>query len=274
MVAARGAGPPTRRSGGARSPVRHSASSVRSSGFAARPAGPVRDAGLTAHGAGLPTRRPAGSIRGAVGRLPARTRLVRTARIRASAWEIMTSPAGTDPRERRPDSTQYRPGRRAPRRDRTAVTPPGLTGGPQGRGNGPEGERVGQLDRSPDPGRQCPCGCPRPVVLAADLGDPSGCNRVSPHHYDTRGPSTSTVRRDSHPKRGGPCSGGQMSRAARQGWPHPRRPTPGRVEPASGRVRAREPPSDAGAHPLRSAFGAGERAPSRRGAPPGYPRRR
>ena len=37
--------------------------------------------------------------------------------------------------------------------------------GPQGQGNGPEGERVGQLDRSPDPGRQCPCGCPRPVVL-------------------------------------------------------------------------------------------------------------
>ena len=63
-----------------------------------------------------------------------------------------------------------------------------------------------------------------------------------------------------------------MSRAARQGWPHPRRPTPGRVEPASGRVRAREPPSDAGAHPPRPAFGAGERAPSRRGAPLGYPR--
>ena len=46
--------------------------------------------------------------------------------------------------------------------------------GPQGQGNGPEGERVGQLYRSPDPGRRRPCGCPRSVVLAAGLGDPSG----------------------------------------------------------------------------------------------------
>ena len=63
-----------------------------------------------------------------------------------------------------------------------------------------------------------------------------------------------------------------MSRAARQGWPHPRRPTPRRVEPASGRVRAREPPPDAGTHSPWPASGAGERAPSRRGAPLGYPR--
>ena len=64
-----------------------------------------------------------------------------------------------------------------------------------------------------------------------------------------------------------------MSRAARQGWPHPRRPTPGRVEPASGRVRARELP-DVGTRPSRPASGAGERAPSQRGVPPGYARRR
>ena len=32
---------------------------------------------------------------------------------------------------------------------------------PQGQGNGPAGERSHQLYRSPDPGRRCPCGCPR-----------------------------------------------------------------------------------------------------------------
>ena len=86
------AGPPTRRSGGARSSAR------RPTGLPARsPAGPVRDAGPAV----LLARRT-----GAVGRLLARTRPVRAARINASVWEIMTSPAGTDPHERRPDSTQ------------------------------------------------------------------------------------------------------------------------------------------------------------------------
>ena len=64
-----------------------------------------------------------------------------------------------------------------------------------------------------------------------------------------------------------------MSRAARQGWPHPRRPVLGRVGFVPGGVGARELP-DVGTHPPRPVSGAGERAPSRRGAPPGYPRRR
>jgi len=34
---------------------------------------------------------------------------------------------------------------------------------PQGQGNGPEGERHTELDRSPCPGRRCPCGCPQQV---------------------------------------------------------------------------------------------------------------
>ena len=33
----------------------------------------------------------------------------------------------------------------------------------QGQGNGPEGERHTELDRSPCPGRRCPCGCPQQV---------------------------------------------------------------------------------------------------------------
>ena len=57
--------------------------------------------------------------------------------------------------------------------------------GPQGQGNGPEGERVDQLHRSPDPGRQCPCGCPRPVVLnRRPRGPIRGCCRMGPHHYE------------------------------------------------------------------------------------------
>ena len=64
-----------------------------------------------------------------------------------------------------------------------------------------------------------------------------------------------------------------MSRAARQGWPHPRRPVPGRVGSVPGGVGARELP-DVGTSPSRPAFGAGERAPSRWGVPPGYARRR
>ena len=35
---------------------------------------------------------------------------------------------------------------------------------PQGQGNGPEGERDPEQYRSPGPGRQCPCGCPRQVA--------------------------------------------------------------------------------------------------------------
>lgn len=35
---------------------------------------------------------------------------------------------------------------------------------PQGQGNGPEGERRSQRNRSPCPGRRCPCGCPQQVV--------------------------------------------------------------------------------------------------------------
>ena len=34
---------------------------------------------------------------------------------------------------------------------------------PQGQGNGPAGERHTELDRSPCPGRRCPCGCPQQV---------------------------------------------------------------------------------------------------------------
>ena len=34
---------------------------------------------------------------------------------------------------------------------------------PQGQGNGPEGERHTELDRSPCPDRRCPCGCPQQV---------------------------------------------------------------------------------------------------------------
>ena len=34
---------------------------------------------------------------------------------------------------------------------------------PQRQGNGPEGERHTELDRSPCPGRRCPCGCPQQV---------------------------------------------------------------------------------------------------------------
>ena len=80
--------------------------------------------------------------------------------------------------------------------------------GPQGQGNGPEGERVDQLHRSPDPGRQCPCGCPRPVVLnRRPRGPIRGCSRVGPHHYAPRGPPVSTARRDSSgmPAKGARC---------------------------------------------------------------------
>ena len=57
--------------------------------------------------------------------------------------------------------------------------------GPQGQGNGPEGERDAELYRSPDPGRQCPCGCPRPVVLSRRPRGPiRGCCRMGPHHYE------------------------------------------------------------------------------------------
>ncbi len=35
---------------------------------------------------------------------------------------------------------------------------------PQGQRNGPEGERRSQRNRSPCPGRRCPCGCPQQVV--------------------------------------------------------------------------------------------------------------
>ena len=59
------------------------------------------------------------------------------------------------------------------------------------------------------------------------------------------------------------------------------RPVLGRVDVASSptglatppAARARELP-DVGAHPLLPASGAGERAPSRWGVPPGYARRR
>ena len=50
---------------------------------------------------------------------------------------------------------------------------------PQGQGNGPEGERHTQLDRSPCPGRRCPCGCPQQV---GRLGHPlaRGVARMAP----------------------------------------------------------------------------------------------
>lgn len=50
---------------------------------------------------------------------------------------------------------------------------------PPGQGNGPEGERRTQLDRSPDPGRRCPGGCPQQVDR---LGHPlaRGVARLAP----------------------------------------------------------------------------------------------
>mgnify|MGYP000965760269 CR=1 FL=1 len=50
---------------------------------------------------------------------------------------------------------------------------------PQGQGNGPEGERHTELDRSPCPGRRCPCGCPQQVDR---LGHPlaRGVARMAP----------------------------------------------------------------------------------------------
>ena len=49
---------------------------------------------------------------------------------------------------------------------------------PQGQGNGPAGERSHQLYRSPDPGRRCPCGCPRQVVQL--IHRPRGPIRLPP----------------------------------------------------------------------------------------------
>ena len=126
-----------------------------------------------------------------------------------------------------------------------------------------------------------PCGCPRPVVLAADLGDPSGCNRVGPHHYDTRGPSTSTVRRDSSgmPAKGARCltwdcprkprgRGGHGKRVARCG-PGPRSlgSTPGRCAKASKKDKGRMPARGLLGHGLEPgqrtpAPGGGGRAPA------------
>ena len=67
---------------------------------------------------------------------------------------------------------------------------------PQGQGDGPEGERDLDRNRSPGPGHRCPCGCPRQVVQLSRLpGEPSGPNRVAPHHYDPPEPLASTLGR-------------------------------------------------------------------------------
>ena len=66
----------------------------------------------------------------------------------------------------------------------------------QGQGNGPEGERHTELDRSPCPGRRCPCGCPQQVDrLSHPLA--RGVARMAPHHYGWPRSALSTARRDS-----------------------------------------------------------------------------
>ena len=76
--------------------------------------------------------------------------------------------------------------------------------GPQGQGNGPEGERDHQRYRSPDPGRRRPCGCPpRLVLLELPHRGPIRLPPGGSHHYAPRGPPVSTVRRDSGDAREG-----------------------------------------------------------------------
>ena len=68
---------------------------------------------------------------------------------------------------------------------------------PQGQGNGPEGERHTELDRSPCPGRRCPCGCPQQVDR---LGHPlaRGVARMAPGWLPTimAGPAQPCPQRD------------------------------------------------------------------------------
>ena len=68
---------------------------------------------------------------------------------------------------------------------------------PQGQGNGPEGERHTELDRSPCPGRRCPCGCPQQV---GRLGHPlaRGVARMRPGWLPTimAGPTQPCPQRD------------------------------------------------------------------------------
>ena len=68
---------------------------------------------------------------------------------------------------------------------------------PQGQGNGPEGERHTELDRSPCPGRRCPCGCPQQVDR---LGHPlaRGVARMRPGWLPTivAGPAQPCPQRD------------------------------------------------------------------------------
>ena len=73
---------------------------------------------------------------------------------------------------------------------------------PQGQGNGPEGERHTELDRSPCPGRQCPCGFPQQVDR---LGLPlaRGVARMRPGWLPTimAGPAQPCPQRDdTHPE--------------------------------------------------------------------------
>ena len=123
--------------------------------------------------------------------------------------------------------------------------------GPQGQGNGPEGERTDQLYRSPDPGRQCPCGCPRPVVLnRRPRGPIRGCSRVGPHHYAPGG-RPCPQRDETHrgcPRRAPGASRGtaRENRGPWRAWeagcrcgPGPRSPgsTPGRTRRRRRRTR-------------------------------------
>ena len=66
-----------------------------------------------------------------------------------------------------------------------------------GQGNGPEGERHTELDRSPCPGRRCPCGCPQQVDR---LGHPlaRGVARMAPGWLPTimAGPAHPCPQRD------------------------------------------------------------------------------
>ena len=86
------------------------------------------------------------------------------AKLRMSVPAGMMEPASL--RHLPPGTPTSWPGRRGTGTEVRAVSKPKgrHVKSPPGQGNGPEGERRTQLDRSPDPGRRCPGGCPQQVV--------------------------------------------------------------------------------------------------------------
>ena len=100
---------------------------------------------------------------------------------------------------------------------------------PQGQGNGPEGERHTELDRSPCPGRRCPCGCPQQVDRL-DHPLARGVARMAPGWLPTimAGPAQPCPQRD-ETHHGSPqtwlvasrCTVRALSRGPP--WPRPRR---------------------------------------------------